>query len=320
MTAPGQRYPFVVPGHELDPNQPLCPWRKDNVINHEPYYRDVGGHEKAYSGFTNEVVPAHLCRTGAVVVVGGPPQSGKSSLINRCIFWVEQQVHDAKKTPVHILNLAGYRARGPSVEERTAYVAELIATKLLPLKKPAWAQKQLDEKKTVSIESILLLLNGLRDSDLLQHTFLIVPPPLDFDTARQEIDRYRGCVQPGVICMLEHVTGHVVPSANPSTRMDLRHLEPGEAYEMVEKWPDTTAASPPILKDVMDEFEELFTGEQGGKLSTGMLLATLREMYRRRIRGDSEFRQVDSIELQEVMKTMLWVVANQSGGRGNPLS
>lgn len=80
--------PFLVPGWEHSPLQPLCPWKHDK---HADLYVDVNHTNAAFEQFVGQIEPLHnLLDDGRLVLVTGESGCGKTALINRCAHWVCQ--------------------------------------------------------------------------------------------------------------------------------------------------------------------------------------------------------------------------------------
>lgn len=93
---PGKRNPFAVPDM-VSPHQPLTPWAE---ATHGTYYVEVDRTEEAFQSFLDEAGEVtDLVRRGGLVVVSGNRGCGKSSVLNRCVHWVDQGLKDLKHVP-----------------------------------------------------------------------------------------------------------------------------------------------------------------------------------------------------------------------------
>jgi hypothetical protein len=96
MTIPPN--PFVLPTMELNPLQPLVPWK---FPEHWDYYVPVDDTQTAYDTFQAAVNhdPRTLRDHGRLVVVQGSTGCGKTSALARCIGWMTTHLPDVKVTP-----------------------------------------------------------------------------------------------------------------------------------------------------------------------------------------------------------------------------
>src|SRR5262249_33206074 len=82
--------PFVLPTMELNPLQPLVPWK---VPEHGGYYVPVDDTQAAYNTFQAAVNhPRTLRDHGRLVVVLGGTGCGKTSVLARCIGWMTAEL------------------------------------------------------------------------------------------------------------------------------------------------------------------------------------------------------------------------------------
>lgn len=75
---------------------PLSPLINESDLD---LYVDVGNAAAAFERFTVECPPAAVMQSGRTVVVTGPPRSGKTSLINRCVDWLFRRAREDGLTP-----------------------------------------------------------------------------------------------------------------------------------------------------------------------------------------------------------------------------
>lgn len=96
MPPPHQHNPFVLPGM-VNPHQALEP-HPDRPV--EDDYVGVDRTDEAYEDFVSEAVEASLfAARGGFVVVTGDTQTGKTSVLNRCVHWVESGLREAPENP-----------------------------------------------------------------------------------------------------------------------------------------------------------------------------------------------------------------------------
>ena len=318
MTTVTSPNPFVIPGWEDTPNHPLCPWKRapaaGATVNHTEYYCDVGGHEQAYSRFTAWAsTPARLCDRGAVVVVGGPTGSGKTSLLHRCVHWIHRQL-DAPATPVHVFDLTAAGSRGLSVDERARKVVSTVRIKLLGLQPPTWILEIL-RNGVDEIELVLELMAGMHNTDDVRHSFVVILPRQEDDTAWEEARKYCDWANEGVVFFMENATSQAPPEfeahANASIFLSLRHLTEDEPVKFIQTWPGASSVSPSIPEAAVTRLHQ-YLHRINGHLTTRVLVATLREVFAERIDGTSEYQQLNYVPQQEAVDMMVKVLY-QSG-------
>jgi hypothetical protein len=120
--------PFAIPGLDNDPVKALCPWDEDTP-EHEDFYAPIDHTEDAYLGFQQDMGnPVALRRLGRLVVVAGQSGCGKTSLMNRCAYWLrthmKQKPHDVV---VRVLDLRTASRATDVVSERMAQAARRLA-------------------------------------------------------------------------------------------------------------------------------------------------------------------------------------------------
>lgn len=87
--------PYLVPGLEATPHAPLCPHLNKA---HDTFYVEVDDTEKEFGRFqkTMKSVGRLAEGGGRLVVVTGEKGCGKTSLINRCIAWLRDELAEAQ--------------------------------------------------------------------------------------------------------------------------------------------------------------------------------------------------------------------------------
>jgi hypothetical protein len=116
--------PFVIPGRDLGDRRPLSPQEHEE---HKDLYVPVDHTEQAYSEL--QKLLAAVLRGAAqtrFVLICGSEGTGKSSLINRIVYWLSAQV-EAAKTRCIVVDLTEETASGLASEARVAhFVSRLI--------------------------------------------------------------------------------------------------------------------------------------------------------------------------------------------------
>lgn len=283
------RNPFVVPGLEDDPHQPLCPWQ-DGLFHHEDYYGKVGGQHEAYELFKQRLRhPENLHRAGRIIVVNGPELSGKTSFANRCVNWVRVKLGEA--TPCHVYPLREVCPRGETVQERVAKVCVRLTEKL----------RELDTGSSMRLANLynaheVLPLFGRFHAASAGNTpyFVILLPSLEPDTAENEIDQYRAALSgvPGVLCVTENPADVPLPlyrGEAPPISLSLRYLHPGESHTLVAGWPDTPKEDDglPMIRETDLNMLENLLRTINVNMTSGKLLTALRKIYDRYIYGSN---------------------------------
>jgi hypothetical protein len=328
VTAVTDPNPFTIPGWEDKPSHPLCPW-KETVVADDPhgakkhidYYCDVGGHEEAYTRFLTWAGTAgRMCDRGAVVVVGGPTGSGKTSLLNRCVNWIKTE-RAAPETPVHVFDFTAMGSRGLSTDERARKVVDSARIKLLSLRPPQWVSDILRSGDLKETEQLMELMTGMHQTDDARHSFVVILPRQEDDIAWDEAKKYCDRVKEGVVFFLENATNNAPPGfeahANASLFLPMRYLDRNEPYDFVKKWPGASTASPLIREDAMTRLYD-FMHRMNGRLTTRVLLATLRQIFTERIDGTSEYQQLEYVAPQEAVDMMFKVLYRSGLGDAAP--
>lgn len=281
--------PFVAPGLDDDPSQPLCPWQ-ETFGEHASYYSDVGGQHEAFELFQRKLQPGQLSRTSRIVVITGPKLSGKTSLANRCVHWVrttleQETVSDQKKPRCHIYPLREVCPRDATVEERVRMVCRRLIEKLRDLNSESGGRLTIDSPAP---EEVLPLFGRFHQArkESTQY-FIILLPSLEPDTARTEVEKYRAALAgvPGVLCVTECPVDGPFPTDSgeaPPISLHLRHLNPGESRMLVAGWPEAPKKGDDHYRIVrekdLDELEELLATMRGN-ITLGKLLTALRKIY-----------------------------------------
>lgn len=310
MTTPN---PFVVPGCEDEPNQPLCPWDTD-CGHHEGYYAKVGGQDEEYARFTAKLRRADvLSRAGRLVVISGPELSGKTSLGNRCANWVRGLL-DCKTEKPLIVPLRGVCPRRETVRDRVAKVSARLVSHLVDMDPIGWADR-IHKNPPYEAHDVLPFFGKIHQTPMDEEPkryFIILLPSLEPDTAEEEVDVYRAALSdsPGVICVTENPSDAPLPEyrgENPPITLTLRYLRPGESYALVADWPGAPmpgSGTRVVRQTELARLESLFSRMEWN-LTVGRLLATLRRIYDLPNYGDQVDRELDYVEYGVVLETYL---------------
>jgi hypothetical protein len=313
--------PFVVPGLEDYPDQPLCPWQ-DGLPHHEDYYGKVGGQHEAYELFKQRLrQPESLHRASRIIVVTGPELSGKTSLANRCVNWV--RVGLGEQTRCHVYPLREVCPRGETVKERVAMVCVRLTEKL----------RELDNGSSKSLSNlfaaheVLPLFGRFHASTENPQYFVILLPSLEPDTAEKEIDQYRAALSgvPGVLCVTENPTDTPFPESRgeaPPISLNLRYLRPGESHTLVAGWPNTPKEGKgvPIIRETdLNKLERLLEA-MNVNMTSGKLLNALRKVYDSLDNpgnGDHQAAELSYIEYAELIEAYLGKWLRQQNPQGS---
>jgi hypothetical protein len=276
--------PFVVPGLEENPDQPLCPWQ-DDLRHHEEYYAGIGGQYEAFEQFKRRLRhPDQLARASRIVIATGPELSGKTSLANRCVHWVVAGL-DPDTTRCHIYALREVCPRRATVEDRIEKVCRRLVDRLRELDIGSGGRLS---SNVLSAHDVLPLLGRFHQSSIgkLAHFFVILLPSLEPDTAEAEIEEYRAALAgvSGVLCVTENPADVPLPAyrgETPPLSLSLRYLQPGESHMLVAGWPSAPREGDglrTIREKELNELEELL-GTMNANITLGKLLTALRKLY-----------------------------------------
>jgi energy-coupling factor transporter ATP-binding protein EcfA2 len=121
--------PFQVPAG-WPPVRPLCPWQE---AEHHDYYVEVDSTERAFQDFTREMAEcATLLREGHLALVVGDSGCGKSALVNRCAYWVQNEL-SGSRTRCEVIDLTTTLAAQPqkSIDDRMSLVCDRLVIELM---------------------------------------------------------------------------------------------------------------------------------------------------------------------------------------------
>jgi hypothetical protein len=309
---------FVVPGYEENPEQALSPWR-DGCAHHDDYYCDVGGMGRAGEKFGTRLnQPQKLCGNGCLLVVTGPPRSGKTALINRCAYRIHTGLAKAD-IKSKIIDLTPVCSAGMTVTQRASLVSARLATELQLLRPDTWIIDQIKSEKD-KIDSVFPMLEYIHKGQFDgKRVFIILLPSLVLDTADEEINCYLRVLGRGTILMVEAVAGAVQRADQgwSPLRLELDYLSEGEAYRLVECW--RTAAGGGTNRTVREEEMsklEQYVRRYGGNIASGQLLTILRTVCNSTPRpGPSG---LDYVEYHEILEAKHGPELGAGGQRTHP--
>jgi hypothetical protein len=305
------RNPFVVPGLEDDPDQPLCPWQD---ARHEEYYGEVGGQHEAYELFTRTLRdPNNLAKASRIVIVTGPELSGKTSLANRCVSWVQDILDPTPREPgrCRILPLRGVCPRRATVADRVAMVCRRLTDKLREFETGSGTHLT-DNLRTA--HDVLPLFGNHHNSspENKKQYFIILLPSLELEPekAADEVEMYRAALAgvPGILCVTESPAGNPLElsrgEAPPPISLHLRYLRADESHLLVTGWPNTPkegADLPIIRKEDLNELEELVE-TMNANMTLGKLLTAVRKIYDSPSIGAHAAGTLPYVERSELLK------------------
>jgi Trypsin-like peptidase domain len=263
------RNPFVLPTMELNPLQPLVPWK---FPEHEDYYVPVSDTQTAYDAFRAAVnYDARALRDhGRLVVVLGSTGCGKTSLLNRCIGWMRAELMAAGVQPLVLeCNDPVDLGRPMDRRERMNAVCQdvaRLAARSLDLDWNFVTELRENESRPADLYELLGdILNRISHS---RNAVLIILLP-DTDLS-EEVIAYAQMVQPRLIfCLTSTAVGRPIPwparmrerTAAPPIALRVRPLAPHEitlfVNERLVRYYEGTfhdeAGVPKIGEDVMSE-------------------------------------------------------------------
>jgi len=203
--------PFLVPEMQLNPLQPLVPWK---VPEHDEYYVSVDHTHTAYEEFKAAV--DHDARTlhdhGRLVAVLGGTGCGKTSLLNRCVGWMKAELTTLGVKPF-VLECNQPVDIGAPLElgERMNAVCRRVVTRakrVLSLD-PTYVDALRDNESRPAdlYDSLSEILEA--SSHSVDAVLIILLPPTDL---RDEVVKYAQMVHPRLIfCLESTAVGRPIP-------------------------------------------------------------------------------------------------------------
>ncbi len=196
--------PFLVPGPENDPGRPLCPWEPD-LTCHADYYVDVDDTSASYRTFQREMADgASLAPKGRLVVVMGQEGCGKTSMINRCAHWLQDELRP-RGVEARIIDLTALPLENQPVPERMARVSERFVDQLVLADVFAADRPPLDIRERRSEwQNVYYVASQLLDS---KFALLVLLPPIVLLPATpglvSEISTYAGLAHKRIVFFAE---------------------------------------------------------------------------------------------------------------------
>lgn len=196
--------PFLLPGFDSgDPGLPLCPWHPP-TSEHRKYYVDVGGAAGEYRRFLQVVGDGRsLVSHGRLVLVLGETGCGKTSMVNRCAYWLRRQL-GRNGVDTRILSFQKKLDSTP-VDERIQMVAERFADLMddEDVLRSNTAVADVHDR----VDKPALMYGRASDSLRQNCALLFLPPPITLIEMQEkqlgEIHRYAEFVNPGIVFFLE---------------------------------------------------------------------------------------------------------------------
>ncbi len=305
--------PFVVAGEDTSRDFPLDP------LVHEAswFIDDIGDHGTRLAEFVAAIGDGSaLQRRGRLVVIEGPERSGKTTLLNRCVHVVRDRFPATGPTQLYTLDLRSVTQTGPSGTLRSG--PELRwATCRYALGKATWmtaperaeANGFLTDPDSNTCDpglAYLIMQNTLGSDQVAQVLLPIGPPEIESDN----LETYGHWMGPRMIFFTERTTtpssrelnirGDRQGDADPVLALPLRHLLPGEAWTIVRRRIQTLSSGntlPSVDPATLTKVEGLSRTDQN---TVGWVVALFRQLYLRRISGESDFAGVPSITFEEI--------------------
>ncbi|MCO1660428.1 hypothetical protein [Pseudonocardia humida] len=300
--------PFVPPGDDPYSDGPLDP-----DLHAGWFIDDVGGHGERLAEFAQQLHVPAIARRGRLAVVEGPERSGKTTLVNRCVQLVRERV--PRGTVLSTLDLRGVSPTKPDGTMRSGHEMRWTVCRHA-LEEASWLT---DEQRTRGADMLErpsveecdpgLVYRFMRRNLVQDRIAVVLLPtgPPDIDAAN--LETYDGWMGPGMLFFAERTTtpGSLPlarrpprPDSLPLLSLPLRHLEPGEAWTVVERRLGALAAGsglPGVTEETLRKVEGLNRDDQH---TIGWVVALFRRLYGRRIGGRSEFDGLPFIEFPEI--------------------
>jgi len=215
MTGPGRAVnPFAVPGLGARSARPLCPWQN---AEHAHYYVGVDHTQEAFDRFVTEIgEPKELLNYGRIVVTSGPKGCGKSSVINRCASWLQEELKSAR-IGTHIVDLGGECSVAVNVGRRIGLVHEALVRELVNLKALAPS-----ERLPSDAEGVYAQISDALDPRVV---VAVILPPID---VMKELVSYSGLIRRKLVFFAESNSSEAVASH----RAQLRQTRQDEPIEL----------------------------------------------------------------------------------------
>lgn len=322
VTGQADADPFIVPGTEEDPNQPLNP-RPDNQRHHDDYFCGAGGCYEAAKQFVRVLPNLGGLASGRLVVVGGPAESGKTSLTNLCVYHLQLQAEADQILTVW--DYSGTCQAATPIEERNQEVLSHLKIDLLMGKRDDSVRRLLESQQ--SLNQALHVLSIIHRQNGRKEYFAVLLPPLQSDKAAEEIEIYCRALSSlsGMVCFVEYRSTSPAALSGLSNRpiqLQLGYLTERDAHELVREWPGAPDRPdhrrPPVRPEALTAFFRIFAETEGRlNLSIGVLLAILRRIYRERGSGNPAVSRLDWIEFDELVRNLFAIGKLGITGQGS---
>ncbi|MER7458256.1 hypothetical protein [Micromonospora sp. NPDC126480] len=250
MTMPEN--PFALPGLMRDVD-PLNPVRNEG---HLSLYVPVDNTERAFEEFCRQFAdPSYLRDDGRLVLTAGGRGCGKTSLINRCAHWLQQQLRAANLIG-EVIDVTKEAQDNESMADRRAKACKALLDKLYERK--VFASKLAYEHRHSPDDALSMLPTCLAPDRVL---IVLLPPSEDLT---EELVQYTADARRRMVFFAE--TSYDLPDehrrrmdragALPPVHLRVGRLNPTDAgifaRERLSSVPP--GALPPVADTALDEF------------------------------------------------------------------
>jgi hypothetical protein len=186
---PGQSAinPFVVPGYENAYSRPLCPWTHQE---HTDYFVDVDHTEANFAAFQRNMSNIAALQTyGRLVLVTGPPGSGKSALIHRCAHWA-QKAFGSAGLRAELLDLSDAILLDRNQQKSTVERMRLVSRRLCQDLEPKLLSREDHDALLDKVDEPEMIYPMLAGRLAAGVTLIVLLPRMDLDTLSVEAEYY----------------------------------------------------------------------------------------------------------------------------------
>jgi energy-coupling factor transporter ATP-binding protein EcfA2 len=195
--------PFALPGKNGDHRQPLCPW---SVAEHANYYVDVDHLGTSYEKFQQDFAdPTGPLAEGRTIVAIGREGCGKTSLVNRCAYWLKDHLGDGVDGRIVDLRTTGKSSE--SVEERMNSAAKRMVRHLTVRRMVSESAAKMLAECGGDPEDVYPLISEILPEKMA--LILLLPPLTDASGELVDYARFTGR---GIFFFTESVYGNVIES------------------------------------------------------------------------------------------------------------
>ncbi|MBP2326283.1 hypothetical protein JOF56_006668 [Kibdelosporangium banguiense] len=294
--------PFLLPPCGGVRSKPLCPWRDPE---HESYYVAIADSQDAFEKFKARMTDVvSLQQRGHFVLVVGEQRCGKTSLINRCVHWLDGALPKTGVRPVRVDLTGGAPIGKPqSAANRMKFVCERI-------------RDELEVGDQLLTDNDLEKLAAMTDQPerffprlgrvLADSVVLVVLVPRIHELMDEVLD-YASMVGQRMILLSESslLSGKdVLAAADPETQplvLDVGELKTDDAIAFVR----ARLARPGIYPMVADEVFEWLRNEQLKFYTIGSLQSVFSRLYGDLLENDPTYGTDRTVAPPEIVRALL---------------